>query len=128
MKAPFCWRAPPVNERQFIKPPDLPAHAQAIVEIDQVRAATKQDVLAVIHHSRCLGVRKKTPALRRKGALEDSDPQSGFGQRAATARPASPPPTIATLCCRVSAVMRCGVEIREIVLSIFPRESAVHAP
>src|SRR3569833_1215904 len=72
-----------LDERELLVPLDLVLNTEALVEVDQVRAATEQHVLAVVHDfTRCRMFVRRSSTAKIRLALEECDLVPGIGQRA----------------------------------------------
>ncbi len=71
------------NKSQAVVPTDLVLDTEPPIEIDQVGATTKQDVLTVVEHlaSRGMFIRRCSPA-KIGTPLEERDLVTGIGKRA----------------------------------------------
>src|SRR4029077_16484842 len=72
-----------LDERHLVVPANSILHSDALIKLDQIGAAAKQHMLAVVDdfaRSRML-VRRRSAAEKRT-LLEQSDAESTFGQRA----------------------------------------------
>src|SRR5262249_13623212 len=73
-----------LNEGQLIKPPNPFAHAEALIELEQVGATAEQNVLAVIDHFAGSGMLVGRRAAADVGtALEERDLSTSLSQGAA---------------------------------------------
>src|SRR3569833_2691774 len=72
-----------LDERELLVPLDLVLNTEALVEVDQVRAATEQYVLAVVHDfTRCRMFVRRSSTAKIRLALEECDFVPGICQRA----------------------------------------------
>src|SRR5437762_13393280 len=82
---------------ELIEPADFIFYTNPLIELDQVRAAPEQHMLAVINYFASAGVLiGRSTSAQIRTTLEQSDVEAAVGKNQPAANPAKPLPTTAT--------------------------------